>query len=210
MTKVVTPSPKFITDGQIGKFQELLGARLRKSGLESGPVQRVLQSQGDAVVEDMLAAIRKRVEGVSNLIVRRVAVDRTRTPQEVLDATGRKQYVDRKMVDSMPRGKGEETDVYFFKPRPEAYSSGGLISDDRLEAEFEFHGLKPDPYAQAAVNEADPVFADGHPNGTHWKNADGKWYYVAFYRWYGGRGVDVGQGGDGWGGGWWFAGVVRK
>ena len=78
----------------------------------------------------------------------------------------------------------EEAEVFFFKPRPQAYDKNGLISDDRLEAEYDFHDFKPaDPYAQAAVNEADPNFANDHPNGTHWKDKDGKWCFASFFRW---------------------------
>ena len=65
-----------------------------------------------------------------------------------------------------------------------------------------------DPYSQAAVNEADPAFADGHPNGTHWKDVNGKWCFVAFGRWGDGRKLGVGRGND-WGGSCWFAGVRK-
>ncbi len=205
----MTPSETAITVGQIGKIQEILGAALRKSGLQSEPIQQVLETHGDWLTAELVAVVRKRVDAMSNMIVQRVKVDRTRTPQAMLDATGRKQYTNRKVVDAMPRGEGVETEVYFFKPRPEAYQNG-LISDDRLDAEYEFHGFKPaDPYSLGAVNEADPAFADVHPNATHWKNADGKWCYTAFDRWSGGRDVDVDGHDYGWGDDWRFAGVRK-
>lgn len=196
-------TPSAITAGQIGKIQELLGARLRKSGLPSESVQQVLATQGDAVADEMLAVIRTRVETICNMIVRRVNVNRTRTPHEALTATGRKQYATDSVVRTMPKGQGDEEDVHFFK-------LGHWISDDDLENEYEKRGLKAaDPYSLAAVNEADPAFADERPNSTHWKDASGKWCYAAFHRWSDGRYVYVDRYGDDWNGFWWFAGVCK-
>ena len=204
MTKVVSPSEMTpITLGQAAKFLDIQMAALRKSGLPSEPTQQVLESQGATLADEFVAAVRKRVEAMSKLIVRRVRVNRNRTPQQVLDATGRKQYTDSGVVEGMPRGEGEEVDVYFF-------SGHCYLSDAELEKDFDLCGLKPDPYAQAAVNEADPTFADQHPNCTHWRDANGKWCYATFSRWRGGgRGVGVYRGGSGWDGGWWFAGVRK-
>jgi len=62
-TKTSTPS-KPITEGQIGKVQELLGAALRKHASEftSETVQLVVSQEGDALQADLLAVVRKRVE----------------------------------------------------------------------------------------------------------------------------------------------------
>lgn len=210
MTKIMTPSLTEMTDGQIDKAVELYRAMLRKhrSELGSEPVQQVLGQP--EFVGEMVGLLCKRAEAVSNLIVRRVKVDRTNTPQQVLDATGRRQYVDADVVKSMPKGEGDEGNVFFFKPRPEAYDESGSISDDNLEGEFEFHGLKPcDPYKLAQVNTDDPAFADKRPNATHWKDANGKWCYTAFSCWYVERGVSVRRGGSGWVDSWWFAGLRK-
>lgn len=139
-------------------------------------------------------------------------VNRNRTQQEALDATTREQYVDRKVVDNMPKGEGEEVEVVFFKP--DLSKRNGFISDDDLEKEFELRGLEPaDPISVAAVNEADPSFADEKPHGTHWKNADGKWCCAAFHCWDGERIVGVLRDDDGWDDGWdddwWFAGLRK-
>ena len=208
MTQVMTPSSDSITAGQIGKFQELLGARLRKSGLLSEPVQQVLANQGDAIADEMVAAVRKRVETISGMIVRRVKVNRTCTSRQALEATGRKQYTNKAVVDSMPQGEGDEVDIKLFKPDPSAYNKNGWISDDDLQKQYDLRGLKPDPRAQAAANEADPAFADERPNGTHWKK-DGKWYFAAFGRWRGERFVDVYRYDYDWDVSWWFAGVSK-
>ncbi|MEI6660163.1 MAG: hypothetical protein WCK91_01935 [bacterium] len=151
-------------------------------------------------------------EAVNKLITRAIVeeVNRTLTPQEALAATGRKQYVTDSVVASMSKGEGKGAEVVFLKPRPEAYVDG-IISDDRLEEEYEFFGLKPvDPYSLCAVNEADKAFADNTPNATHWKDREGKWCYAAFYRWSdGGRFVFVRQFGRGWFGLWSFGGLRK-
>lgn len=209
MTKVMTPSRESMTDGQIDKAVDHYRNVLKKHRDEIGSsdaVQQVLGQPG--YLAQLLAVIRKHVEAVSGLILRRVKIDRTRTPQAVLDATGRKQYTDPKVVAAMPHGAGEEAEVYFFKP--DLTKRGGRIGDADLEGEFELRGFKPaDPYTLAAVNEADPAFADEHPNGTHWQDADGEWHYAAFDRWYGVRFVRVDRDDGGWRDFWWFAGVSK-
>ena len=138
---------------------------------------------------------------IGDMFTRHVTVDRTRSPQDAIAATGRNQYVNEKVIAMMPRGDGNEVDVVFFK-------LGRSVSDDDLEKEYKLRGLVPvDLYALAAVNEADPAFADEHPNITHWKDVDGRWCYTAFFRWRGVRRVNVDRGGDVWVDAfWWFAG----
>lgn len=205
MTDVMTPSNKSITKGQAGKFCDVFADALVKSGLPSEPTQQVLEDQGVSLANECVALVRKRVEVITGMIIRRLKVDRRRTSKQVLDATTRKQYVTDSVVAKMP-GKGDgvdEVEVHFFK-------LDRFVSDDDLEKEYELRGLKPaDPYSQAAVNEADPAFADDHPNGTHWKDADGKWCLATFDRWYDGRGVVVVRSGGGWSGYWWFAGLRK-
>jgi hypothetical protein len=206
MTSVVTPSNDSITAGQIGKVQDLLAAALRKSGLLSEPVQTVLETQGDQLAADMLVALRKRVEAISNLIVPHATVNRKRNPKDALKATGRNLYVTDDVVKAMPKGAGTEVDVVFFK----LDLGGGYISDDNLEKEYELRGLVPaDPFSLAAVNEADPAFADDHPNGTHWKDSSGKWCFETFYRWGDERRVHVDRNDLGWDDDWWFAGLRK-
>lgn len=204
MEKTMSPS-KTITGPQIGKINELLAAALRKAGLQSELTQVVIEQQGKLLVEDLIAAIRARVGAVSNLIIRIVEkVDRTRSPQEALDATGRKQYIDTDVVKSLPRGTGDGAEVVFFK-------IGESVSDDNLEKEYERRGLIPaDPYSLAAVNEVDPAFADTHPNGTHWKDAKDNWCFAAFDQWNDdNRNVYVNRDHYVWYAHWWFAGLRK-
>lgn len=199
MAKPMSPSEP-ITPGQIAKFYAVLEAALRKSGLPSEPTQRVLEAQGAALADEFVASVRTRVEAISDMIVRHVKVDRTRTPQAVLDATGRRQYTSDASVRCMERDGRDEVDVSFFKV-------SRFISDADLEKELALRGLKRDPYAQAQVNIDDPAFADQHPNGTHWQDADGNWHYAAFNRWLDERCVNVNRSDIEWDDDWFFGGV---
>ncbi|MDP3875127.1 MAG: hypothetical protein Q8Q22_01240 [bacterium] len=204
MSNIATVN-KGMTGGQAGRITDRFQAKCRKDGaiFSKDTVQTVLDEEMDGLVGEMFEMLRVRVERRAGIITRHVRVNRTRTPQAVLDATGRKQYTDPNVVDAMPRGEGEEADIHFFKP-------GRYVNDSELEKEYELRGLKPvDPYSLAQVNVDDPSFADIHPNGTHWKNSKGQWCFAAFGRWCGERGVRVSESGNAWIDDWWFAGVRK-
>lgn len=205
MANTISPS-KPITDGQIGKASELLTSILRKNSKEfpSDTVQQVLKNQGGQLAKDLLAVFRKYMDSASNLMTRVVKVDRTRSPQDALKATGRNLYITDSVVASMPNGTDEEVEVIFFKLDRE-------VSNDNLMKEYELLGLDPvDPHTLAAVNEENPEFADKHPHGTQWKDSNGKWCCAAFSCWGGDRYVRVRQDGRDWHGHWWFAGVRKS
>ena len=203
MAKSMTPPVETgMTDGQIDKAVDLFRARLRKHRAQfpSGAVQNTLLDP--QLGHDLLAEFQRHVEAASGMIIRRVRVNRNRTPEQVISATGRKQFTNKAVLTSMPHGEGEEVDVYFFQ-------LNRWVSDNELAREFEQRGLMPDQFAQAQVNTKDPAFADKHPNASHWKDADGNWCYLAFCRWGGRRRVGVSRRDDGWRGDWWFAGVRK-
>lgn len=203
MAQVMTPSHTPMTDGQIDKAVTQYRDMLRKHAHELGS-DAVQQMLGSAeYLQEQLVVIRKRAEVVSNLLIRRVKVDRSRTPQAMLDATHRAQYTEKSVVKTIPKGERDEVEVFFFK-------LGRYVSDDELEKEYALRGLEPaDPYSLAAVNEADPAFADESPNGTHWKDKDDRWCFATFSRWYGKRSVGVSRNDHDWSGRWWFAGVRK-
>lgn len=134
------------------------------------------------------------------IVVRGVHVNRSRTLQEMLKATGRKLYTNDNVVDTIPLGEGEEVDVYFFK-------LGCYAGAEDLEHEYELRGLKPDPRAQAKVNEDDPAFADEYPNSCFWDREDEVSSWATFKPRDVERDPGVDRGSDGWSGYWWFAGV---
>jgi len=150
--------------------------------------------------ENTMDPTAQAVQLVGEMIVRHVRVDRSRTPQEMLDATGCTQYVDKDVLATMPHGEGEEVDVYFFK-RGQNTSAAELKQDmDRL-------GLKPDPFAQCQVNTDDPLFANRRPNGCNW-GKDG-WCSLMFRRYNTERIVGVESNNYGWDDYWWHAGVRK-
>lgn len=201
-------TPSQITDGQIEKFADQFRAALRKHRHEvsSAVAQQVLGTE--KLGAELFRLVRKHAERISNEIVRRVKVNRSQTSKQALDATGRREYVDDRVVAAIPRGEGDEVEVVFFKPDSESYKDGWISCAD-VDKEYEKRGLKPDPRALAKANEDDPTLADTHPNACQWKDKDGNWCYAAFNRWLDERYVLVHRNDDGWGGGWFFAGVRK-
>lgn len=140
---------------------------------------------------------------IQTSISRKVSVNRARTLQEALNATGVKQCTNPDVVSAISKGERENAEAFFFK-------TGCFVTDDELENEYELRNLKPaDVYLLSAVNEDDPAFVDRHPNGTHWKDSNGRWCFATFDRGLGGREVDVGYNNRGWDDDWWFVGVRK-
>ena len=196
MTHVRTQS---ITNGQIGQINDRLATKLRESSLPSEEVQKVLKMPGNVAIDEMVAVFRKHVEAQSEIIVRRVRVNRTRTPVEVINATGRNKYLNDDVVATMPQGEGDEVDVYFIPIKR-------LVPVKEVPAFLAQYGLVPDPRAQAAVNEADSTFADKYPNGTQW----GGNCCLTFDRWNDERYVSCNRGDFGWSDGWFLSGVLAS
>jgi hypothetical protein len=139
-----------------------------------------------------------------------VRVNRSRSPQQAIEATGRALNIDREVVASMPKGDGDEVEIVFFKivlfklDIPKQH----CLSDSDLKNEYLLRGLRPaDPISIAAVNEADPAFADRKPHTSHWKDAKGCWCYITFHCWGGKREVVVHSNNDDHKDNEWFAGI---
>ncbi len=131
-------------------------------------------------------------------IIRHVRVDRTCTPRQALNATGRTQYVDKDVLATMPLNAehGDEVDVYFVPTKR-------YVLAKEVPAFLAQYGLVPDPRAQAAVNEADPAFADECPNGSQW----GDDCYLTFDNWCDARYMSCERDDGGWDGRWFLSGV---
>ena len=161
----------------------------------------------------------------TDTVTRMASVNRDLTPRQVLEATGRKLHevvikdpvtgmAQRTIVFdindvllTMPsngRGLQAKVRVVFFKPET------CVADDDALALEFRARRLKPDPYAVAAVNQADPGFAEKYPNATYWLNEDGKRGKIMFDQSEGNREVSVDDTSGGWGPHWWFGGVEEE
>lgn len=212
MTEIMTASDEamLMTDEQIENvLNKLRGAMLRhRSEIPSNIAQHVLGADNLGMV--LFAPFCERAAAICKMIVRRVKIDRTCTLKEMLKATDRDQNVNDDVIATMALGKGNEKNVYFFMPEPWEYTHPGYMSDEDLEKAMKRRVLVSDPYAQIQVNIDDPAFAEEHPNGTHFKDADGNLYSLAFDRWLGRRRVSVCRVAGGWGYDWWFGGVLAS
>ncbi len=203
MTKIIAPITTGITVGQAGRIADRFITLCRTAGLPypTQIIQDVLEQEGDELAQEQFESLRKRVERRSKMIVRRVTVNRARTPQQMLEATGRVQYVDPEVVGTMP-GQTETTDeveMYFF-------NEGRFLTIDEQETVLATYGLVPDYYAQFQVNIDDETFADEHPNGMQWRDSKNRACCVAFRRYDGKRDVYCYRLDGDWRGHWWFAG----
>ncbi len=201
------PEVQLATGEQIEHIMDMWRRRLRARKLTLDEGNHIIRNGGqylpamDKAADVFVDQVRSDMQ---NTIVRMVRnIRRNRTPEQVINDTGRNKYVTDSVVATMPVGQGpEEAELVYFR-------LGRYVYADELEKEYELRGLKPDPQAQAADNEADPSFADEHPNGCYW-NREGKMHsYIAFRRWGDGRGVNCYRRGDSWGGLCWFAGVRK-
>lgn len=151
----------------------------------------------------------------SDLIVRRVRVNRNRTSGEALGATGALIWDKENVVVTMPRGEGDEVEVVFFRLELEPGRSG-----DDLDKEFASRDLvTADPFAVMAINEVDPNFHADHSHSTFWRDANGDWCTLMFgsylsepYALIGGREfhASASRGRMGWGGNHWYAGQRKS
>ncbi len=187
------------TNGQIGHVNDFHTDILSKRSRQD--LDTLIQNGG--VYKEAYEKMVGEVLGLlTNTITVKVKVKRGQTPQQVLDGTGREQYTNKAVVETMPIEGGdgeEEVEFVFFKV-------GRSLPDSEVEAERKKRGLVQDLAAQAQYNADNPDFATDHPNGDSWKNSNGKWCYAYFRRWDGGRRVRVDFGVDDWFGGCWFGG----
>ena len=199
----MTPS-KQMTEKQIVKAVANYRAMLEKYAPQfpSGAVQQALGQP--ELAHEQLAVFRRRVETFSNMVVCSAPVNRMRASMEVFKATGRVQYVNEAVEIAMTLCTGDHVEMLFV-------NLGRLVACAKLDGELEKLGLEliVDPVGLAGINEADPTFADSHPNGTQWKDADGNYCCAVFYRWNDERFVNVSQHDLDWTDDWWFP-VRRK
>lgn len=178
MAQTMSPSGEKtigITDGQINKAVDTFRAALLKHRLDlpSDATQQVLgiHNLGMAMTAPFRKYVQLRVETLRTMFVRRVFVNRDRTPQELIHAMRWRgfscPYLDPTLLNTMPRGEGDEVEVVFFR-------LGYFVKEAALKKEHKILGLKPvDPYSLAAVNEVEGRFAYEHESGTYWKDAQG-------------------------------------
>lgn len=198
-----------ITAGQSGRLADRFITRCRTEGLPypTQLIQDVVEQEGDQIVQQAFEDLRARVERRSKMIVRRVRINRSLSPMQLVDASKRVKYVNEDVLDTMPRKSTEgeeEVDMYFF-------NEGRYLSVDEQEKVLAEYGLEHDYAAQCQVNIDDPAFADEHPNGMQWRDSKNRPFFVAFGRGFDDeRDVGCDRSGGGWGVSWWFGGVRKS
>ena len=135
---------------------------------------------------------------VETIITRSCPVNRNHTFQDAINATGRKPYCNSNVVSTAPKCEGDFEGMFV--------NIGWIVDCDKLDTVLSELGFEliVDPQGLADLNASDPEFADKYPNGTQWKNKDGKFCCAVFSRWDGERDVVVDQDFYCWSGGWWF------
>lgn len=170
MARTMIASGSGMTDGQIDNAVNKLRAAMLKNrnSIGRGVAQEILGMSNVGMI--LFETFREAAEARDGLISRQVRVNRNRTPQEMLDATGFNQcgYID--FIETMPRGEGDEVEVVFFQPKAwECDRDGNLMQALDLEKALARRGLvRADPYSVAAVYEADSDFIDNKAVIVHW------------------------------------------
>ncbi len=141
---------------------------------------------------------RELVEAHSKTITRRAAVDRNRALYEAVAATDRKPHLNEFLIKTMPTPTGDIEAIFI--------NLGRNVDCNTLADELAAVGLEliVDPQGLVAINKDDPAFADDHPNGTQWKDTEGRYCFMSFYRGGGRRRVRLGQDDRPWRDLWWF------
>src|SRR3989344_8514950 len=105
-----------MTDGQIESVANQVRDAMRKHRSEVGKEPAQLALSVDNLGMRMFAVFRELAEKLSGLITRHVKVDRTHTPDQVIDRTGRvRWYIDEQVLAKMPRDGFDEGNVVLFE-----------------------------------------------------------------------------------------------
>ena len=192
MTKIMNASES-MTDGQIdtavNQFRDAM--RKNRDGVGKELAQQVLGV--DNLGMRMFAVYRDLAEKFGKTITRHVVVDRSLTPEQMINLTGRvKWFIDPEVLVEMPREGLSECAVEIFELDYDA-------SVDQLDNEYESNSRAQDPYAVIQMMIDDPSLADERPIAVQWRDKRGRACYAIFDRHGDGeRRVRVSWDDDGW------------
>lgn len=120
-----------------------------------------------------------------------------------INATNRRKYTEEQAVATMPLAITSNGTIHFFR-------TGHYILAENVRDEYDELGLNPvDPHTLCAFNAVNHRFANRHPNGTPWQDAQGHFYYVDFARVNDESWVRVAQQNRDWNRLWWLAGINK-
>lgn len=175
MAKTMT-APEGLTDGQIEALANQVrdAARKHRNELCKDQAQQALGVENLGM--RMFAIFRKLTEKMGGIIARLIKVDRSQSPKQVIQATGRVGwYIDETVLTEMPREGRAEDQTLFFE-----LDYGPTV--DELDREYEARDMRPDPYAVSQAMIDDPTFADERPVAVQWRNKHGRACCAIFYR----------------------------
>ena len=147
------------------EISDFIAQCLLTGNLSPAVLRLVMNIQGLSICADVQSLLQNRSGMFSSVVARRVQVNRSRTFEEMIEATNRTDMnkgshrtIDRKVARGMPCGVGEEVEVYFFEPT--------RFEKSVIDA-YESRGLVPvDPYSLAAVFESDCRFLERSLSST--------------------------------------------
>ena len=192
-----------MTDGQIEDLANKLrdAARKHREEFPREATQKALRSKNIGM--QLLATFRTLVEAASLTIRRKVAVDRSRTAAEMIEAANRHVVVlEEEVLLEMPM-EGRDNDVVEF------FTLGYDCSAEELEDEYEVRGLRPDPAAVIQAMIEDYFFADEHTVAVQWRDHRGRACCIRFFGGDASRGMQVMWWWHRWNQGDLFAGVPK-
>ncbi|MSU44863.1 hypothetical protein EXS45_01635, partial [Candidatus Nomurabacteria bacterium] len=143
MKKNIAPIVQEITDAQISRIVSRFSERCHKKCalLPRVIVQDILEHEGHVLSKEMFDVLYRHIERRSEMVIRHVKVDRTKTGEQLITALNCKEFVDIEVLATMPTQGKKEENLYFF-PVKQIIQVGDYVK------EFESRGLVPDPYAQ--------------------------------------------------------------
>lgn len=146
---------------------------------------------------------------MAQTIIRSVHVDRTKTAEQIIDATGCERWKVRedglKALAAMPQDGRKEEAVEFF----EVGYAGYAPSIEEVDREYKARGLRPDPAAVAQALIDDPtLLTDRRAITVQWRDNNVP-YHVNFWGMGGGRLVSICWVGYPYSSGHRFAGVRK-
>lgn len=159
-----------MTLSQQGKVCDLLMAKFRKYvqlyQLSKRAAQTAIMDHGEELAQEMFELVRKRIEAHSDLVVRRVSVNRTEPLEQLLKrikTANLSDFIDEDTFFTIPKEGPvyEEIDLFFL---PMKYDMTMSNAKDLLEE----YGLVLDPFAQTQFYLQDPAFAREYRHTTSW------------------------------------------
>lgn len=202
----MTPGIQFASGFQIAKLFERLDLAVRAERFPADLLRDAMNHQPDLLTPELLAVVRKHVEGGDITTVSHIQVNRGLAPWEVIESIGGHQHIDPEVLQAVPTGLGEEVDLGIIEPSS-GYYQEGRISSLQVAELYGANRLTPDPRALAEAFSSQPLFRDGRHYATQWQ-VGGVFCFLAGCchkdDWY----VHMGRSPESWGEEWRFVGTL--